>query len=92
MDLVVREGDVVLVYRIPARPSAGSIAHRTSHEGYPVKTNAPFLQLDLPVIGTGLGSDESLEVADGVFGAALDADCGRGVGARTGRRKGHRSQ
>lgn len=71
MNLVVREGDVVLVYRIPARSSARSIAHCPSHEGYQVKENAPLLELDLPVIGTGLGSDESLEVADGVVGAAL---------------------
>ena len=75
MNLVVREGDMVVVYRIPARPSARSIAHCASHEGYQVKENAPFLELDLPVIGTGLGSDESLEVADGVVGAALHAHC-----------------
>ena len=38
---------------------------------------APFLQLDLGGISTGLCSDELLEVADSVFGAALDANCGR---------------
>ena len=57
-----------------------------------VDGSAPFLQLDLGVISTGLCCDELLQVADGVFGAALDADCGRGVGARTSRRKGNRSQ
>lgn len=77
MNLVVREGDVVLVFRVPAQSSAGSIAHRTHDGEQQRRADAPFLEPDLGVIGTGLGSNESLEVPDGVVRTALDAHCGR---------------
>ncbi len=75
MNLVVRQGDVVLVYRVPARLSAASIAFCALHRNITREGDTPFLQLDLGVIGTGLCSNEALEVADGVLRAALHAHC-----------------
>ena len=42
-------------------------------------TDVPFLQLDLPVIGTSLSSNKFLEIANGILRATLDSNCAVGM-------------
>ena len=81
MDLVVGEGNMVLVDCVP-----GSILLRLLRAQ--VYVGAPFLELDLGVVCAGLGGDELLEIAYGVVWAALDSDWmePRLVGGRLGER------
>lgn len=62
---------MVLVYRVPAQQRTYTMrgCKRT------VGAYAPLLELDLGMVCARLGSDQLLEVADGVVGAALDAHC-----------------
>ena len=71
MDLVVRERDVVLVDRIPARRSSACQCAGDAEK----EEDVPLLELDFRGVRARLSSDELLEVADGVVWTALHADC-----------------
>jgi hypothetical protein len=65
-NFVVAKGYVIFKNDIPE----GTLEMDSERQG-----DAPFLELDLPIVGSGLGGDELLEVTNGVVGAALDAHC-----------------